>query len=123
MKNREGQNVYFQYWHNGDKTYAYFKVGQTTDIAQREKSIGFIDRYHYFDDCTYAEALFIESYLRVKFFEYGRQHPALELQHFGNDHFSYLHKYYGIMEKTFIRFYEKWVMEAYEMVKNYRVGA
>lgn len=115
-----GQNVYLQYWRD---EYGHLKVGQTIDVRQRSRSIGWIDRWHFFEDCSYAEALFIESYLRMRFFEYANQHPALEMRHIGNDYFVYNRRYYGIMKDHFIRFYEKWVMEAYEMVKNYRVGA
>lgn len=115
-----GQYVYFQELlppQMRNKKVCGFKIGQTVDVYRRGYEIGYIEHYQYFE-IDYAEALFIESYLRMKFVEYAKAHPAIGLAHYGNDHFYYNPRYYGIMNKIFVRYYTTWMAEAYAFIQK-----
>lgn len=114
--------VYYGTYHYG---FGQLKIGQTSNIKQRTNSL-------YYRDCIIvqesvelpaecnclANALFVESYLRMRLLQYASEHPALGMYHVSTDYFNYKYRYYGIVEKNFKYLFFKWVNEAIEIMKK-----
>ena len=105
--------------HDQHPAYAELKIGMTSNIKNRMNTLYYQDCIRVkdyrelpeeFDFTTYA--LFVESYLRMKLFEYATEHPALNIQHIKTDYFSYNYRYWGLMESNGIQLFNKWVDEA-----------
>lgn len=114
--------VYYGTYHHG---FGQLKIGQTSNIKQRTNSL-------YYRDCIIVEefvelpaecgrlanALFVESYLRMRLLQYAYEHPTLGMYHASTDYFNYKYRYYGIVEKNFKHLFFKWVNEAIEIMKK-----
>lgn len=120
--------VYFavDHWeHNGNRI-AKIKIGQTSDIFRRMSQLankdGMIVKDWFilpneFNDLS--SALFVESYLRMKFNAWSKQHISFGMKHYGNDYFNYDYRYWGLMEKSIGKcLFNKWVKEAIELLRN-----
>lgn len=109
--------IYYKYDISNIPDTWYIKIGQTSNLSQRQHQIGYVDRFEYFD-CSLADALFIESYLRVRFENYGKQHPEIKMTQAGLDYFYLDSACYKEFKDKFIKYYEKWVYEAYQIICN-----
>ena len=86
-----------------------FKIGETTNIARRQKQLKDFEICLWADLKTNkkADRLFIESYLRIKILEYA------DIRLLGQDYFSYTDtKVYNEILDNF----EKWVGEAIKIL-------
>ena len=92
-----------------DEEEKIFKIGETTNVARRQKQLKDFEICLWADLITESKAnrLFIESYLRIKILEYS------DIRLLGHDYFSYTDtKVYNEILDNF----EKWVKEAMKIL-------
>lgn len=105
--------------------WAQLKVGQTGDIDQRKKSLLYRDCITVQDYVILpkgfnrlSNALFVESYLRMRLTQYALNHPTLGMYQSSTDYFDYKYRYWGIVENNFKHLFVKWANEAIEIMKK-----
>lgn len=93
-----------------DEETKIFKIGETTNIARRQKQIPDFEICLWEDlqDNDKASRLFIESYLRIKILQFS------DIRLIGMDYFSYSdnQKFQIVLDN-----FEKWVKEAVTILK------
>lgn len=94
-----------------DEEERIFKIGETTNIARRQRQLKDLEICYWIDLSTdnRADRLFIESYLRIKILEYT------DTRLIGSDYFSYTN------EQTYnevLNNFETWVKQAQKILPN-----
>ena len=89
----------------------FIKIGETSNLANRRKNLGRPVKHTFEFEGTYADALFIESYLRATIEHRYKQN----CRHHGNDYFYCINtNIIRSLDKNF----EKWCNEGYQLLQR-----
>ena len=87
------------------------KIGETSNLTNRRKNLGRPVKHFFEFEGTYADALFLESYLRATI----EHHYKQNCQHCGNDHFYCINtNIIRSIDKNF----DKWCADGYQLLQK-----